>query len=520
VWEHRPVEPGARLREDDRPFAVIDVGSNSARMIVFRSRPDEHLDVLEDSRAALRLGREVGEHGALGEDAIERALDTLRDFRAIASGAGAERLIAVATSAVREASDGEVFVEGARDLGIPLQVIDGDLEARFGFLGAVHDLPVVHGATMDVGGGSMELTTFHDRHPGRTWTLPLGSLRVSDGFLSSDPPTDRELKDLRKTVTSTLEDADVPRLGDAADLVGIGGTVRNLAKMDLRRTDHPLPLLHGYELLDERLERILDDLASRPLKRRARLRGLNPDRADTIVGGAVVVLNVMHHLRTPRLVVSSRGLREGLALGETEDVPAPKHVRTISVATLSARFATWDARAGARRSSIAGQLFGSLDPDAPPTVAEMLEHAATLLDVGKAIDHYERFEHSAMIVTTADLAGFTHRALGILSAILRDAGGDTSMGPFARLIPREERPDARRAAVALALAEEIHRRIPPGEPAAIRCSWDDGFVVEAPIPATPQLRNVANRFRSVFGSKLAIRPARAGRPMQSVMAPD
>jgi exopolyphosphatase/guanosine-5'-triphosphate,3'-diphosphate pyrophosphatase len=320
-------------------------------------------------------------------------------------------------------------------------------------------------------------------------------------------------------VTSTLEAADVPKLGEAADLVGIGGTVRNLAKMDLRRTDHPLPLLHGYELLDERLEGLADALASRSLKRRARLRGLNPDRADTIVGGAVVVLTVMRHLRTPRLVVSSRGLREGLALGETEEVPAPRHVRTISVATLAARFATWDARGGARRSSIAERLIGSLDPDARPAIAEMLEHAATLLDVGKAIDHYERFEHAAMIVTTADLAGFTHRALGILSAILLDAGGDASLGPFARLIPRDERPEVRRAAVALALAEEIHRRVPPGEPATITCSWDGGFVVEAPIPAAPQLRNVADRFRRVFGSKLAIRPAPAN-PKHSAMAPD
>ena len=101
----------------------------------------------------------------------------------------------------------------------------------------------------------------------------------------------------------------------------------------------------------------------------------------------------------------------------------------------------------------------------------MLEHAATLLDMGKAIDHYERFEHAAMIVTTADLAGFTHEALGILSAILRHAGGDTSLGPYARLIPLGDRPAVRRAAVALALAEELNRRIPPREPAPLRCTW-------------------------------------------------
>ena len=134
-------------------------------MIVFRLRPGERLDVLEDARAPLRLGRELRDDDSLGSNAIDRTIETLRDFKAIADAAGAERMIAVATAAVREARDGEQLVERARALGVPLEVIDGDLEARFGFLGAVHDLPVVHGAAMDLGGGSMELTSFRERRP-------------------------------------------------------------------------------------------------------------------------------------------------------------------------------------------------------------------------------------------------------------------------------------------------------------------------------------------------------------------
>ncbi len=179
----------------------------------------------------------------------------------------------------------------------------------------------------------------------------------------------------------------------------------------------------------------------------------------------------MRHVAAERVVVSSRGLREGLALGDpSAAVPTPRQVRTISVATLAARFATWDVIAAGRRSSLAAQLIDALDPETTAFMAELLEHAAALLDVGKAIDHYERFEHAAMIVTTADLAGFSHEALGTLSAILRHAGGDTSLGPYARMIPAGDRPAVRRAAVALALAEELHRRIPAGEPASLTCT--------------------------------------------------
>ena len=242
---------------DERPFAVVDVGSNSARMIVFRLRPGEHLDVLEDARAPLRLGRELRDDDLLGSEAIDRTLEALRDFRAIADGVGAERMIAVATAAVREADDGERLLAEARSVGIPLEVIDGDAEAMFGFLGAVHDLPVDHGVAMDLGGGSMELTSFRARRFERSWTFPLGSLRVSDRYLVSDPPEERELKDLRKAVKTTLDHAEVPAVEAGGHLIGMGGTVRNLAKMDLRRSDHPLHLLHGYALHAVHIEEIV-----------------------------------------------------------------------------------------------------------------------------------------------------------------------------------------------------------------------------------------------------------------------
>ncbi|MEA2550259.1 MAG: exopolyphosphatase / guanosine-5-triphosphate,3-diphosphate pyrophosphatase, partial [Actinomycetota bacterium] len=182
---------------DDRPFAVIDIGSNSGRMIVFRLSAGDHLDVIEDARAPLRLARALRDGDSLGSEAIERTLEACRDFRAVADGAGATRIIAVATSAVRDASDGEELVRRAARSGVPLQVIDGNLETRLGFTGAVHDLPVVSGFTMDVGGGSVELGRFVDRALQTSWTLPFGSLRVSDRFLESDPPAEHEMDTIR-----------------------------------------------------------------------------------------------------------------------------------------------------------------------------------------------------------------------------------------------------------------------------------------------------------------------------------
>jgi len=329
---------------------------------------------------------------------------------------------------------------------------------------------------------------------------------MSDRYLDSDPPTDHEIKALVKATGASLDDAGIAELASGEELVGIGGTVRNLAKIDLKRTDYPLPLLHGYHLSEKRLTAMIEEMAGRSMKRRASMPGLNPDRADTIVGGALVIQTIMRHVGADRIVVSSRGLREGLALAtEAANVPSPEWVRNISMATLAARFATWVPAAAERRARLADELLEALDPASPLRVREMLGHAAVLLDVGRAIDYYDRFEHAAMIVTAADLGGFSHADLGALTAILRQADDDTRLGPYGRLVDKDDRDAVLRAATALTLADELNRRIPPDVPSPISCNWmRGGFEIVAPVPSGWHPRGVSRRFEKVFGQPLLV----------------
>ena len=344
---------------DERPFAVLDVGSNSARMIVFRLRAHEHLDVIEDARAPLRLARELHDSAQLGPEAIDRTLEALRDFRAVAEGAGATDM-AVATSAVRDALDGHLLLERARELGVPLQIIDGDTEARLGFLGAVHDLPVTSGATLDVGGGSAEMrvsATVAWLAHGRSSS---DRSRVSDRFLDDDPPTGAQLKRLRKEVGETLRGADIDGLSESDMLVGIGGTVRNLAKVDMHRTEHPLRLLHGYELPADRLEVILADLAGKTMKRRAQISGLNPDRADSVIGGAAVLLEVMSALGGDRIwSPAAASARDSPWVGPTRRSRRRAGCARSGSPRSQPGSATWDGNAADRRMMIATRLHNA-----------------------------------------------------------------------------------------------------------------------------------------------------------------
>jgi exopolyphosphatase/guanosine-5'-triphosphate,3'-diphosphate pyrophosphatase len=486
--------------------AVIDIGSNSGRVVVLRVGVNGHLEVLANGRAPLRLARDLRGDDLLSPETIEHTAAAIRDFRAIAESAGADRIVAVATSAVRESSNGDELVARIEDeSGVGVRVIDGDEEARYTFLGAIQGLPVAGGLVADLGGGSLELTHFRDREAVRSWTLPLGSLRLSDEFLASDPPTKKELVALGDFVLETLEEAGVSGLGSRERLVGTGGTIRNLAKIDQIARPYPIPRLHGYVLDRTRAEDIADTLASRPSYRRRFVRGLSRERADSIVGGTIAVLSLMEHVDAAALTVSSDGLREGLALDTLAIGSAPvDQVRDASVRALASRFSTFDPARAERRAAIAASMQRSLEPDAGASDIERLGQAATLLDIGTSVDYYRRFQHTADIVTEADLDGFSHRKLALLSAIVRQAGDQgMKISVYRPLLGADDGPPVARSATLLALADEIERHLPPDHEGGVACRVEGKRVaIEAPLHDPWRRAALSERFRTVFRRRL------------------
>jgi exopolyphosphatase / guanosine-5'-triphosphate,3'-diphosphate pyrophosphatase len=490
----------------DERVAVVDVGSNSGRVVVLRIDESGHFEVLANGRAPLRLERDLRRGDRLSAETIERTTAAIRDFQAIARSAEAGTVVAVATSAVRESANGDELVARVEsESGVHVRVIDGDDEARYTFLGAVHGLPVVDGLVADLGGGSLELTRFDDRTAVRSWTLPLGSLRLSDRFLVSDPPTKKELAALAEHVRATLKDAGVSGLASGERLVGTGGTIRNLAKIDQTSTSYPIPRLHAYVLQQERVRDIGDALASRTSSRRRLVPGLSRERADSIVGGTLAVLSVMEHVRASALAVSSHGLREGLALDTLSIGNTPvEQVRDASVRALTSRFSTWDPRRADRRARIAEHLLRSLVPDADAKEHERLAQAATLLDIGRSVDYYRRFPHTADIITEADLDGFTHRKLALLSAVVRKAGDQgMKVARYRPLLGPDDAAPVAREATLLAFADEIERHLPPEHDGGVSCHVQaERLVVAAPVYDPWRRDALSERLRSSFGKRL------------------
>jgi exopolyphosphatase/guanosine-5'-triphosphate,3'-diphosphate pyrophosphatase len=292
--------------------------------------------------------------------------------------------------------------------------------------------------------------------------------------------------------------------------VGTGGTVRNLAKIDQRRRRYPVARLHGYQLHRSSVRDIVALLAARPAKRRAAVPGLNDDRADSIVGGGLVVLTMMKLLGAEEVLVSGQGVREGLAASLVSDqLPSAAAVRASSVAALASEFRSWDPRSADHRISIADSLFHALEGEGAPELREMLQHAARLLDVGRAIDFFDRHEHVADIVLATDLMGFSHRAVALLSAVVRGAGDEgTQVARYEPLLTKRDREPVARAATLLALADDIEERVPDGAKVKVEC---DIGKHEARIAVSGlvgwQPRRIGGRFESVFGRRLVVKTA-------------
>ena len=488
--------------------AVIDIGSNSGRVMVFERDASSHLRLLAGSRASLRLVHDVDTRGELSDATMARTTEALRDFQAIATGAGATRLVAVATAAMRDATNGALFAERLqRELGIRIEIIGGLAEARYGFAGAVRGLAVSNGLLFDLGGGSLQITRFARRRLAEGVSLPFGALRLSEKFLESDPPTAKQLRRLRDHVRSHLAKAQVARLASDELLVGTGGTLRNLAKIDRQTRRYPIGGLHGYELSVDRLREVVDCLATTREKRRDEVPGLSAERADSIVGGAVAIQTLAEFVRAKHILVSGQGVREGIALGLLRiAVGSPETVKEASLSSLVSRFDGWRREAASRRRGVASALQRALEPRAPASVAMAIDHAARVLDIGRSLDVVNRHEHVANILLSTELHGFAHDELALVSAIVRRAG-DRHADVLSLALARDTltRGLLDRAAIILALADEIEARCPRGSRIAVDGEIGRNVTLSVPLLPSWLAKDLDKRFKRAFGRSLIVR---------------
>ncbi len=301
--------------------AVIDVGSNSSRLLVADVNDGEVQKIERQSRVT-RLGRGVDLSGQLSAEAIEEACEAIGDYVAICGQSEVETVAAIATSAVRDASNGDAFVAELRErFAISTRVLNGYEEARLTYLGATHERPpALPTLVIDIGGGSTELIVGHDRQISFQTSLQAGVVRHTERHLSSDPPVAAALESLAADIRSTIEGAIAGR--DEARVsagIAVAGTPTSLAAIELELDPYDPERVHGHVLSLETIQRLLSQLASAPLEERARTPGLHADRAPTIIAGVVILVEAMRAFGLERIRVSEHDILYGTAIATASE---------------------------------------------------------------------------------------------------------------------------------------------------------------------------------------------------------
>jgi exopolyphosphatase/guanosine-5'-triphosphate,3'-diphosphate pyrophosphatase len=249
--------------------------------------------------------------------AVEETVDAVEDFLIRAHNRRKPRVLAVATSALREAASRErVLTAIRRRAGVEVEVLTGPQEARLAALAALESLPLRRGLVLDLGGASVELARVRDREIVSTASLPLGAIRMTRRFIRHDPPTGDELRALRLEVRRALDPV-LPAAEQREVVIGLGGTVRALASMHLRRKGHGRKERHGLQLRQSDVTAIRERLEPLAERKRRKIRGLKRERSDIILAGTMVVEEAMVLGGYLRLVVCTQGVRDGILLRET-----------------------------------------------------------------------------------------------------------------------------------------------------------------------------------------------------------
>ena len=505
--------------------AAIDIGSNSIRQIVADVAPDGNIRVVDEMKAAPRLGTGLDEAGRLSDAAMERATEAVARMATLARQLGATRVEAVATSAVRDAGNAREFIGKVQQAArLKVRILNGEDEARLSFRSALahFDLGGGRAAVVDIGGGSLELALSAAGLVDRLVSLPFGVLRMTERFLT--PQTTRKaVKKLRKYVRRELRVQLPAREWRSAFVIGSGGTFTNLAGMALYRQGITgFPTVHGTTVSRVELEHILDALQGMSLEERLTVPGLNQGRADIIVAGLAVIAEVMARLDTPRLVVSGYGIREGILLENARILPSiagPGDARDRSVRRL-ADACHFEERHSTQVQRLALQLFDALGPrlGCAPQERETLSAAALLHDIGYHISYDRHHKHSYYLISHAELLGMSPAEQLVVAHVARyHRGAEPSKqhGEFAAL-DRLMRRQVRRLAALLRVADGLDRgHVSAVDKAKVR--WVERCIRITPVP---RLANRTMRLELWGASrKAALLEEVAGVPVE-IVSPD
>ena len=407
--------------------AIIDIGSNSARLVIFEKTSRYGFHLICEQKSKVRIGEGAYEKdGYLQPIGIQRAYLTLKSFLHTIDKYQAHKTLCVATSAIRDAPNGKVFTSWIKkELGLSIKIIDGKQEAIYGALAANNLLPIKDAITIDIGGGSSDLALIKKGVIVDSYSLNIGTVRIKELFFDKSLSSMNIHEEARVYIQKELNM--LPEQFKAKLAVGIGGTARTLSKAIMKRSEYPLDKLHAFTYL---LSNHYDYLQEIPLSSAKNLKkfGLKKNRYDTIREGTLIFNEILTYIGGKKVISSAVGVREGVYLeqllrGDTYKFPKTVNPSVLSILDRFKPLVTIEKKRK-MKLTIASSLYRVLQFQIKDNMSyeQELLYALKLSAIGKTLTIYKAHQHGFYIAMQELNYGFSHKEIVLISLLLRMHG--------------------------------------------------------------------------------------------------
>ena len=499
-------------------IGIIDLGSNSARLVIMKMLGDGHFIVIDQIKESVRLGKDMERDGFLKPQRIAETLKTLKMFRKLCDAYGIERIIAVATAAVRRAKNQRSFLEEiSTTCGIKLKVLSAEEEAMYVYRGIINTMDVPKGLIMEVSGGSTKVIYYNRRNLLNFATLPFGAITLTELF-ADVADQEEQAKKTEEFFLQQFQGIDwLKDIDPETQLILVGGSFRSLGRLSKLLRKSPYPIVHNYHIPTEEFVGIYDKLKAMELDKKKRIRGVSSARADILPSALAAVKAMTGYCNFNEMIISGCGLREGImfnyAMPITFEKPIPD-VLGYSLMTL-VKYYNCNEKHVEQVLGISVQLFKQLRVlhKFPRQYLRILKVAAMLHDAGSAIRYYDYQKHSSYIALNSAIYGIPQREIVMAALVIAIyKNDDFSINEFNRYREFIEEQDVdviRKLGIMLRIAESLDRSM-SGCVTGIVCDvLGDSVIMKTEIVSDADLeikeaKTAAQDFKRIFKKNLDI----------------
>jgi exopolyphosphatase / guanosine-5'-triphosphate,3'-diphosphate pyrophosphatase len=409
------------MMETTSRIGIIDIGSNSVRLVIYEVSGKDAYRVIDESKESARLSEKIRQDGSLKREDAMGIVHILNHFRTLCQAHHTDKIRAVATAAIRNASNSAEIVGILKEeTGIEVETLSGEMEARYGFLGMINSMDIQDGLLIDIGGGSTEVSLFLGRSLIHSVSFPFGSVNTTKRFTKDGVADADTAAKIRHMVLAALEKEPWIKGHQGLPLIGLGGTIRTLGKLDQRARKYSLPLAHQYQMEKGTIEQLLAALSTMPPEKRKKVDGMTGSRADIIVPGMLILQTVFDYSGASHYMVSGSGLRDGLFYDVLNPGQAQfSNVLEHSVRNLLALHPSVSLLHVEQVNRLALKLFDDLQGLHHLSIrSRAYLHVASLLyRIGITVFYYDYPKHTFYLIAHSRLYGLTHREVLICAMI-------------------------------------------------------------------------------------------------------